>query len=178
MKILVFSDSHGTTKGIYDTMQKLQKSVSVVIHLGDGYRDILPLEEMYPHIDFYWVAGNCDVSSTEPEEKIIQISGQKMFLAHGHTFGVKSSLKSISQKALEHHADICLFGHTHAPIAGYYGDVLVFNPGSISLPKSPYCVSYGIIDISERGVITGNVVEITPQGTRPLEFYNKIRHEF
>lgn len=173
MKILVFSDSHGLPKNIHDTIQKLQKSVSTVIHLGDGCNDILPMIELYPNIEFYGIAGNCDFFDNKEEEMIIEISGQKIFVTHGHTFGVKSSLKSIGQKAREQYADICLFGHTHSPIAGYYGNILMLNPGSISLPRGPHGASYGIIDISEHGVITGSVVEITPHGNRPIEFYRR-----
>lgn len=173
MKILVFSDSHGLTKNIKETMQKLQKSVSAVIHLGDGYNDVLMMMEQYPHIDFYRVVGNCDFFDDTAEEMIVELGRQKIFVTHGHLFGVKSSLKALSQKADKLHVDVCLFGHTHAPISGYYGDILMLNPGSISLPKGPHCASYGIIDISEHGIITGSVVEITPQGNRPIEFYSQ-----
>ncbi|MEI3524175.1 MAG: metallophosphoesterase family protein [Anaerotignum sp.] len=42
---------------------------------------------------------------------------------------------SISYWAEEQGADVVLFGHTHRPVYDDRGRVMLFNPGSISMPR-------------------------------------------
>jgi hypothetical protein len=56
----------------------------------------------------------------------------------------------IIQKAKEEKADICLFGHTHNPYTNYIDSIHFMNPGAV------FMGSYGIIDITDKGIIAYN----------------------
>ena len=58
MKIAVFSDTHGSAKGMLNAVRDYKPEM--IIHLGDGNSDLLKLEKEFPHIPVYSVCGNCD----------------------------------------------------------------------------------------------------------------------
>ena len=58
-----------------------------------------------------------------------------------------------------HGIDVVMFGHSHEPLNEKNGGVLYFNPGSPNDKVfAPYC-SYGILDISEKGII-GKIIKV------------------
>ena len=56
MKILVMSDSHGSTENMLRAVEAT--TPGLIIHLGDCVRDTAALELAYPHIPLYKVCGN------------------------------------------------------------------------------------------------------------------------
>ena len=51
-------------------------------------------------------------------------------------------------------AKIALFGHTHVPYNQYHDGIYMLNPGSIAFPRDCSRPSYGLIDITPKGIIT------------------------
>jgi len=153
MKVIVFSDSHGQTNAMLDIMSKYQ-DVDKIIHLGDLVKDAERLEYEYPDIETICVAGNNDWYSEEPTERLIELSGIKLFITHGNSYGVKNALSKITDRAKQLEAGIVLFGHTHIPYESYTGNILLINPGSISLPAGGARRSYCVIDVTTAGIKT------------------------
>lgn len=142
MKILVFSDSHGSLSGMYSAIDAHQPQQ--VIHLGDMMRDAEEVAEHYPKLPFCLVPGNCDGwSISVPVKKQITLAGKSILLSHGHRWGVKSGYSAAIADARAVGADILLFGHTHVPCCQQLEDGLwVMNPG-------PARSGYGLIDIRD-----------------------------
>lgn len=145
MKIIVFSDSHRELDG----MRKIigQEKPDYVFHLGDHDTDAEQISKEYPSLPVAMVRGNCDGWSDTPKTLCFVLGGQRFFLCHGHTLGVKSGLLRVIYAAREQHADVLLFGHTHE---AYYEcldeesdfALHVLNPGSCGYGWQP---SYGRI---------------------------------
>ncbi len=161
MKILVISDTHKSTSNLIDLMEATKGGFETIIHLGDFFEDIIPFEKLYPGITFHYVRGNCDFDDPNaPLQKTISVMGKKIWLTHGHRYSVKSSFDRISYAAQEKEADVCLFGHSHHPASFYFENTLFMNPGSLSFPRGFPVASYGVLDISQYGVITPQIVGI------------------
>ena len=150
MKILVLSDSHGRISPMEQAVE--QTSPDLIFHLGDCWKDAESLHARLPDIPIEQVPGNCDYRPLDPAEKLIVLSGKRILLCHGHTYGVKQSLISAGYAADEKELDLFLFGHTHKPFVDKRGNCLFLNPGSIGdAPR----LSYGVVTI-EDGVLDGH----------------------
>ena len=86
------------------------------------------------------VPGNCDWTTAEPRYKLITFAGRKLFLTHGHHYGVKMGLASLVNTALAAGADAALFGHTHTPYYAEVNGLLVINPGAVGMGARTYGV--------------------------------------
>lgn len=146
MRVLVLSDSHGRESGLIQAIEE-QPSARNILFLGDGLRDIQYVSTLYPDRSFVCVRGNNDFSATDPNECLIELGGKRIFMAHGHTYGVKASNYHFLSAARSNHADIAVYGHTHEPVTGYEEGIYLMNPGSVRIG------SYGVIDITDRGTI-------------------------
>jgi len=150
MRILVVSDTHRYQKNLYDLLYEL-KNIDYVIHCGDfeGYEDEI---ESMCKVPFVGVAGNNDFCSYLPRERIVELSGHRIFVTHGHTYGVSAGLRRLIDETKKRECDIALFGHTHTPTYSSDGTIQLMNPGSISLPRqASRRPSYGIIELKENG---------------------------
>lgn len=133
MKIAVISDTHRIKKYI-ELSKKYIDDADVLIHLGDDSEDIQELAKDFKG-EVYGVRGNCDYISKYPNEQLLVIGEKKIFITHGHFYGVKNGMMNIVSKGLEVGADIVLFGHTHIALIEEYKGVMLMNPGSVSLPR-------------------------------------------
>ena len=151
MRLLVVSDTHGRTKNLKKVYLK-QPKVDVFIHLGDGLDDIDSIDDVYSNCSFLKVKGNVDFSSSEPLEKLLVVEDKRIFVTHGHKYGVKRGYDNILFAAKEQEADVVLFGHTHYAYTSYTDCMHILNPGSLEMPRynTP---QFGIIDIID-GQIT------------------------
>lgn len=157
MLIAVVSDTHRMTKYI-NLAKRLIKDVDILIHLGDNIDDAELLENTFKG-KVYAVAGNCDYSTKYPKESVIEVNGKKIFFTHGDLYGVKSSMNNIYYRGRELNADIVLFGHTHQQLLEKEDDMILMNPGSISLPK--FKGRYiGFINIDNNGEVDAYLKEI------------------
>ena len=152
MKVLVFSDAHGTTSGM-ETAIELHPDARHILFLGDGVRQVENLSYCYPDITFTLLSGNCDFSSEHPCEKTLTIGGVRLFACHGHTLMVKSGLGSAISRAVAEGAKVLLYGHTHVPYCEYRDGIYLLNPGSIGQPRSSSKREYGLLEISEKGIL-------------------------
>lgn len=134
MKILVFSDSHGKTLGMYDALEREQPDA--VIHLGDYAEDADLLRRSYPNLTVWGVRGNNDYGADAALSAVIAPEGVPLYLTHGHMERVTwTSVGVLPKRAREAGCAVALFGHTHRVHQEEAGGVLLLNPGSISLPR-------------------------------------------
>lgn len=151
MKILVLSDTHGYLDECHQLKKKIDK-IDMIIHLGDYSQDVADVKKIF-NVDILNVRGNCDPSDKKSkDEMIVTLEGKKFFLTHGHMYGVKRNLNGIFYRAKELEVDLVMFGHSHVPVSTTYDDILLFNPGSISMPRGGSKNSYGIIEIKDNSV--------------------------
>jgi putative phosphoesterase len=147
MKILVLSDSHNNIQAMLDAVD--EEKPDMILHLGDHDRDCAPLRDEYPDIPLRAVRGNCDVRSMEPEYDEFVAENLRIFMTHGHLYGVKTGLDSILNTAFCRGADILLFGHTHLAYQTELRGLIAVNPGSVGrAPKT-----YAVLRL-ERGAVT------------------------
>lgn len=118
MRILLISDSHEVL------VQEDFSKYDAVIHCGDYGKSRPILEENHVH----YVIGNCDTKG--PKELILELFGRKIFVTHGHYYGVKEGYERVMYRALELGCSVCVFGHTHIPIWQPKEDLLTMNPGA------------------------------------------------
>lgn len=118
MKILLISDSHNVL------VNENFKKYDLVIHCGD-YGDSKSILDKN-HVEY--VMGNCDEWGNY--ENIITFNGRKIFIAHGHQYGVKMGYDRIKYRALELGCSVVVFGHTHIPIWQPEEGLLAMNPGA------------------------------------------------
>lgn len=143
MKVLVVSDTHARTEQLRMLQEKFAAEDIMKIHCGDS--ELLPDS---PYLSgFIVVQGNCDVYRTFQDEVVVEVEGLKILVAHGHQYGVKQSLMSISYRAKELGASIVCFGHSHFLGIEESNGVLYVNPGSLNLPRGRVEGSYVIMDI-------------------------------
>ena len=146
MLIAVISDSHGNKSSISKIKKKIS-SAQVLLFLGDGENDLKEITEGF-NGEVYAVRGNCDFKGIYPEERVIEIQGKKIFMCHGHRYGVKYGYNSIFYRGKEVGADIVLFGHSHLPIIDEHDGLILMNPGSISHGVGSLNKTLGYFDLS------------------------------
>ena len=166
MSYLIFSDSHGTYKSMKDVIDRTPDKIDGVIFLGDVYSDIENIEQAYPLLSVYAVAGNCDFASRFMlpiyQERMIDIDGVRVLILHGHMQSVKSGTVELEAYARRKDADIVLYGHTHERDNRYIRSgkkpLYVFNPGSVSRPRDGE-PSFGVLTVKNGQVLLshGNV---------------------
>ncbi|MEH7885888.1 metallophosphoesterase [Bacillus sp. JJ1609] len=144
-KILIVSDSHGSTE-LLEGIEKLHGQDAVLmIHCGDSEL----AEDDAAIKSFRSVRGNCDFLGNFPDDDTHVIKGVKIFVTHGHLYSVKTTLGNLFYKAKELQADIVCFGHSHILGAEMVDDVLFINPGSIRLPRARKERTYVILELKE-----------------------------
>lgn len=131
MKVLVISDSHGSYSKMRELFEK--DSYRAVIFLGDGLRDAENLYRVSGATPVYRVCGNCDFCVGSPiySEQIIELSGKKLLITHGHLYSVKNTLERLFEKAKALECDAALYGHTHIQKIEERGGILLANPGAL-----------------------------------------------
>lgn len=142
MKILVLSDSHGTFSNMEWAIET--EKPDYILHLGDNLRDANKLAQWYPKIPLLAVPGNCDLPRPGDALELVEDFGSvRVFLTHGHTYGVKRDLLRLSLAARQAGADVALFGHTHRPYCRAEDGLWLMNPGACGQGRS----GYGVIEI-------------------------------
>jgi len=153
LRVAVFSDSHGR---LISALQALRSAgrVDLILHAGDYYHDGLRLSAE-TGIPVKAVRGNCDCLDDGLEEEVFELSGRRVLLTHGHLAGIKlpSSRGNLLAAAKEKGVEAVVFGHTHVAVSTNEGGVLLFNPGSITRPLDQDRPSYGILEITDKGII-------------------------
>ena len=158
MKILVFSDSHGSTLFMRKALN-MHRDAEVVFFLGDGLADVDTLAYMFPSVAWIAVRGNCDYApvfrgAEANDVEVITLGGFKIVATHGNHYYAKHGTGALKRLAREQGADIVLFGHTHEPHEEYVPDdehpFYLFNPGS----ASGYSPSFGVIMLDKAPLLS------------------------
>jgi putative phosphoesterase len=126
--LTVFSDTHGDTDKAAAVVRRMRPDI--ILHLGDCVRDAEILRQQFPDIELHAVRGNNDFAALAPLNDFFPVGGKKLFLTHGHGYGVKHGLSRLIRAAAEAGADIALFGHTHKPFCREEEGLLLLNPGA------------------------------------------------
>ncbi len=144
MKALIFSDSHGYVSDMFSAIDD-NKDTNLIIFAGDVQRDIEEVMDAYPLIPCAHVLGNNDFFVRDvPFDRFFEFGGKKIFLTHGHSYGVKGSTARVKLEAKKKGADICIFGHTHKRFLEN-DDIWVINPGPVSR-------GYGILTVDKDNI--------------------------
>lgn len=172
LNFLIVSDTHGN-EYLLRRLLDANRTVDAVFHLGDGLRELeeITAEGGYPTV--FAVRGNCDSEVSfyhrpREEELLLEFSGHRLLLLHGHTVSAKLTLGGLLARARTYAADIVLYGHTHDPEEGYRapeegGPLRYFNPGSLGRPYDgrPH---FGRLTIDDRGdvLFSFGTLEVSP----------------
>ena len=156
IRIGVVSDTHGHWQQVAAALKTWEK-IDLICHGGDFYADGIALGK-HLNIDTRIVAGNCDPEKWE-QELLFEIGQKRIFLTHGHNFGVKKDYQRLYYKALEVKADIVICGHTHIPIYFKQDHIVFVNPGSPTSSRNYSAGSYAIIEI-DKGVVTVEICDL------------------
>ena len=145
-KIIIISDSHGD-RGALASVLATEQDADALIFLGDGLSDLAAVRASCRCPMVYEVRGNCDYDKSVPPERLVAFENLLLFFTHGHGYEVKATLGPLLRAAKQREADIVLFGHTHTPHLEQVEGIWVFNPGSVSIPRTRR-PSYGILTIT------------------------------
>ena len=151
-KLLILSDSHSNRLALEHILKAEADHIDALIFLGDGLRDLEQTLTLYPRLRAYAVAGNCDFGALEPLDGLAAFDGVVVFYTHGHMYGVKYDLDTLSDAAAARGANVALFGHTHVPVAEQRGRVFLFNPGSCGRCYTG-ADTYGILTLADGKVV-------------------------
>lgn len=153
MNIMVIGDDHGADifgKAYRDALS-IYKQIDAVIHTGDSERVDDNYYQEICGMPILAVKGNNDYNMAPPL-LVVTIGGKKIFVTHGHRYGVYMGVQSLYYAGVEQQADIIIYGHTHRADHIEANGVDIINPGSLSGVRSGSC-TYAIISID----IEGNV---------------------
>ena len=148
MKIGVMGDTHGDIKSIRRAV-KVAGAVDLWLHTGDHYSDAASLASLVK-VPVVAVIGNCDGRIAAKPDEFLEVAGFKLWLTHGHHYGVKNDRCELMDWARRYEADIVVYGHTHRPEAETQSGILFFNPGSTALPNQGNVGTCGVIELSEK----------------------------
>lgn len=159
MKLMFISDIHGSETCLAKALESYnEEKPDRLVILGDllyhGPRNPLPngynpkgvIELLNPLKEkIIAVRGNCDSEVDQMvmefpmmgDYHIVYSENHEFFLTHGHLYNNQPS--DLCPKG-----SVFAQGHTHVPMIEQKGDVLHFNPGSITLPKENHPQTYGI----------------------------------
>lgn len=144
MEIIIASDNHYNQKVLELIHERHQNEADLFIHCGDSQ---LPYDSTLMQ-DYIKVAGNCDYDRNYPQEQVRDVTGSdKVFVAHGHQYGVKDSTLRLEERAKAVGATIACYGHSHCVDVYQDGGLLVINPGSTFLPRNTRERTYATLTI-------------------------------
>ena len=134
-KILVVSDNHRKLDNIYQLLEE-NPDISYFIHLGDSEGSEDAIRTHLPKgCESYFVQGNNDFFAYLPKEIEMRLGKERLFLTHGHLYGVGFDLQGLADEARARNCSMALFGHTHRPFSRMVNGVLCINPGSVNFPR-------------------------------------------
>lgn len=130
---------------MYDAVEL--EGPDMVFHLGDCIQDAEDLSSAFDTLDVTYVPGNCDFYTTAAPSLLREVRGTRIFLTHGHLFGVKTGLTRLLLEGKRLGAQLVLFGHTHRPLLEQRDGIWLLNPGSCSASSG----SYAVVDLDAGG---------------------------
>lgn len=154
MKVLIVSDTHGREQNLAEALEQTGP-IDQLIHLGDVEGGAEHIRELAGDAPAAIIAGNNDFFCDLPNERIFTLGGHRIFMTHGHGYFVHSGTLYLKREARKKGADIVMFGHTHKPYMEEDNELLVLNPGSLSLPRQEeHRPTYIVMEIADDGQIS------------------------
>lgn len=152
MKILIVSDTHGRTYNL-DYVIAQEAPFDYFIHLGDVC-DVYLETEREISCPKTIIAGNNDFFGTYPKEAELELAGKRIWLNHGHRYGIHYGTDFLKKTGREMGVDIVMCGHSHVPVIDIEDDIMVLNPGSLTFPRQENRTpSYIVMEINEAGEV-------------------------
>lgn len=150
-QILIISDTHYLRKNdLVSFLEKFQDIVAV-IHCGDIYLGYEP-HEFDSLIPFYICRGNNDFANI-PRIENFEIDGIRFTITHGHIHNFAYNPLSLQALLEDYPADVICFGHTHIPYLHEEDDLIIMNPGSLSLSRTyPRQNTYALFDTLTKNI--------------------------
>ena len=161
MKLLIGSDIHGSALYCRKLIEAYRdEGAQRMILLGDilyhGPRNDLPAEYAPKEVirmlneckqEIYAVRGNCEAEVDQmvldfpvmADYMLLFENGRAVYATHGHIYN-EEKLPPMKK------GDVLLHGHTHVPRAERKGDILILNPGSVSIPKEGNPPTYAVLE--------------------------------
>jgi len=144
MKVVVFSDAHGN-KELIKRILEYNPDADYVISLGDTELN----HSFLLDLDIFAIKGNYPRDGGFVFESILEVEDKKIFLTHGHKYGVTNNMVKLLAKGMKTGVDLVLYGHTHIPKFDNVAGVFYINPGSITSPRVDVSPSYLILNIEK-----------------------------
>lgn len=161
MRILVLSDTHipRAAHGLPEAILDQIKKSDMVLHAGD-FVD----EEVFDNIirlnkNLHAVYGNMDSQALRRRLKakeVVTAGKFKIGLIHG--YGAPKDLIQTVRGEFKN-VDAIVFGHSHLAVNTEKDGILFFNPGSPTDTIFAKTNTYGILEVTEKG-IEGTVVRL------------------
>lgn len=158
MKIGIISDTHSNP--IPSQVFEAFKKVDLIIHAGD-FCDLQTAEALSSIQDLKGVWGNMDpteIREKYPAKQIISCGGYVVGVFHGEGPRPKV-LERVIKEFHKDKVDVVVFGHSHQAVNEVINGVLYFNPGSPNDTIGASSCSYGILDLSSKGV-KGKIIKL------------------
>jgi len=143
-QLWVFSDTHRNLSVARQVLSGAEPG-DLLVHGGDCFKDGIILAKE-AGLKVFAVSGNCDCRGDgSPEEEVWETESIRILLTHGHQQRVKEGCDKLLHRARQVAAKMVIFGHTHVPVNKSENGIYLFNPGSISRPRSGEKGTYGLI---------------------------------
>jgi putative phosphoesterase len=127
IRIGVIADTHGR----FDpAVVEHFAGVNAILHAGD-IEDPSVIRELEAVAPVIAVSGNVEEfeGSGYPRQRVIRRHGIVIVLRH--VLFEQGRLADDARQWLDREQpDVCVFGHSHRPTVDWYGDTILFNPGS------------------------------------------------
>ncbi len=161
MKWLIASDIHGSYYYCEQLIKRFyEEKADKILLLGDvlyhGPRNDLPKDYAPKKViellnglsdKIMCVRGNCDTEVDQmvlsfpvlADYGILTVGNRMIYATHGHKYNPET-LPPLQK------GDALLYGHIHVPKCYTENDILILNPGSVSIPKENSEHSYMILE--------------------------------
>ncbi|MEA5049071.1 MAG: metallophosphoesterase [Eubacteriales bacterium] len=147
-RVAVVADTHHSFRWLPLAAERLGK-VDLLFHLGDFCADAETVSRELGGIPYDVVRGNNDAFSTEPKVRFEYVENARIMLTHGDEF---YNTYHLAMRAEENHCSAVLFGHTHIPLLQASGNILILNPGSLSLPRRGSKPSCALLEVEGKDI--------------------------
>ena len=154
MRIGIISDTHGDLATIRQVV-KVLSHVDMWLHAGDCSQDAEYLRSLVA-VPVIAARGNCDGHATAKIDELVEVASRRIWLTHGHHYGVKQSTQDLVRWGKHHEVDAVIYGHTHVSDNHWCEGILIFNPGSAYGNHA----TYGILDVDDKGQIVGSIFQL------------------
>ena len=152
MKVVFISDIHGIYKYLFLLEEKnLIKDCDYFIVLGDIFGPVesnnLKIKQLLKKYEnkLLITKGNCDnfneidgINSKIDDIKYLKINSKDFYFTHGNVYNCYSNDTFTD--------GVLVYGHEHKPYIKKDIDMIYVNPGSISLSRTEFGPSYGVIN--------------------------------